>query len=163
MTITLPPRRSSARRAGRTVVVTTAAAVVLGIGGVGYAAWTVSASGTSQASSASIVNGVVSPATPSSLLYPGATTGAAFTVTNPNTFPVIYTAVSFGTVTSDDALNCPPSNVTTSNQTVSISLAAGQTSPVQTPAGSVSMLAGAPNACQGRTFSIATTVSGSSG
>jgi hypothetical protein len=132
------------------------------VGGVAYAAWSVSATGSSQATSGTPVTGTVTVATPVDSLYPGGTTPVYFTVTNPNSFPVTYTAATFGTVTVDDATACPASNVTTANQAVSISVAAKTTSTVQSPAGAISMASDAPNGCQGRTFTVATTLSGAS-
>lgn len=148
----------------RTVVLGGAGTVLVAmIGGVAYAAWSVSATGSSRATSGTPVAGVVAVATPTASLYPGGSTGLFFTVTNPNSFPVTYTAQSYGTVTVDDATACPAGNVTVANTTVSISLAAGGTSTVQSPAGAITMASTAPDGCQGRTFTVATTLTGASG
>ncbi len=163
--ITIVPagRHRRPRFTPKTVVVGTMAAVVLGAAGVGYAAWSVSASGSSQATSGTPVAGVVTTATPTSSLYPGGSTGLFFTVTNPNSFPVTYTAQSYGTITVDDATACPATNVTVNNTAVSISLAAGATSTVQSPASAITMSSSAGDGCQGRTFTVATTLTGASG
>ena len=165
----LSPRRARGRHRRpslprRAAVLTTTGVVVLGGAGAGYAAWTVTASGSSGASSGAPQAGVVSAATPATRLFPGGATPLSFTVTNPNPFPVTYTSVGFGAVSVDDATACPPAtHLTTQNQTVSITLAAGATSSVQTPAGAITMRSTAPDGCQNRTITVATTVSGQSG
>lgn len=154
-------RRSVSRRA---VVGAVTAGAVITAGGVGYAAWSVTATGSSQAKSGTPTAGVVAVATPATSLYPGGSTPVYFTVTNPNSFPVTYNAATLGTVTVDDATACPVSNVTVvANPAVSITLAAGATSTVQSPADAITMVTGAPDGCQGRTFTIATSLSGVSG
>jgi hypothetical protein len=144
--------------AGGTLLVGTAS-------GVAYAAWSVSASGSSQATSGTPVVGTVAVATPVDGLYPGGSTPVYFTVTNPNSFPVTYNAATFGTVSVDgDATTCAPATyISTTNQTISVTVAAGATSTVQSPAGAITMDTTAPDACQGRTFTVATTVTGVSG
>lgn len=161
------PRRARGlhRRAGlprRAVVLGTTGAVVLGVAGVGYAAWTVTASGNSAAASGSPVVGVVTAATPVDKLYPGGSTALYFTVSNPNSFPVTYSTASFGTVSSSSASCSPTDHITTANQSVTVTVAAGQTSSVLTPAGAITMKQSATDACQNVTFTVATTVTGAS-
>lgn len=150
-------RRSLSRRA---VVGTVTAVTVATAGGIGYAAWSVNASGSSQAKSGTRTAGVVAVATVTEVLYPGASAPVYFTVTNPNSFPVTYNSATLGTVAVDDATACPVANITLTNPAVSISLAAGATSSVQSPAGAISMSSTAPDGCQGRTFTITTTLAG---
>ncbi len=160
--ITVLPTGRRALTSNRVMAATVGVTTLGLVGGVAYAAWSVSATGSSQASSGTPVTGTVTVATPVASLYPGGATPVYFTVTNPNSFPVTYTAASFGTVSVDNATACPVSNVTVTNQTVSISLAANTTSTVQSPAGAISMASAAPDGCQGRTFTVATTLSGAS-
>lgn len=158
----LPTGRRLGTRSG--IVLGSTAALGLGVvSGVAYAAWSVSATGSSQATSGAPVTGVVSVATTTASLYPGGSTGLYFTVTNPNSFPVTYTAADFGAVSVDNSTACPATHVTVVDQAVSISLAAGATSAVQAPAGAISMSSSAPDGCQGRTFTVATTLTGASG
>lgn len=149
---------------GKSLVLAAVGAVVLGtVTGVAYAAWSVSATGSSEAKSGTPVTGTVTASTANGDLYPGGDAPVYFTVSNPNSFPVTYTQASFGTITVDDATACPASNITVTTTAVSISLAAGATSTVQTPAGAVALSSAAPDGCQGRTFTIATTLTGTSG
>ena len=159
----LPTGRRGLRISARAVSVSTVGAVLVAGGGLAYAAWSVTAAGSSAATSSTALAGVVSVATPVGTLHPGGTTSVAFTVTNPNSFPVTYTAADFGAIPVDNATLCPVSNVSITDQAVSIALAAGATSSVVTPAGAISMIAGAPDGCQGRTFTVATTLTGASG
>lgn len=162
----LPAGGRLPRLSTRSIVVASAGTLLFGtLAGVGYAAWSVSATGSSTAQSGTPVVGTVTSATPTTSLYPGGSTPVYFTVSNPNTFPVTYTAATFGTVTvSGDATTCDPATyITTANQTLSIALAAGATSTVQSPAAAIKLADTAPDACQGRTFTIATTVTGQSG
>jgi hypothetical protein len=163
--INVLPTGRQRRLPRRSVTLGAVALVAVTGGGIAYAAWSVSATGSSQATSGTPVVGTVAVATPVASLYPGGSTPVYFTVTNPNSFPVTYTAASFGTVTVDgDASTCPPATyITTANQAVSVSLAAGATSTVQSPAGAISMTNSAPDGCQGRTFTVATTLTGTSG
>ena len=158
----LPSGRRAPRLTRRAVVVSTSTALLAVTAGIGYAAWSVSATGSSQASSGSVSAGVVAVATPVASLYPGASTAVYFTVSNPNAFPVTYNAVTFGTVSvSGDPTTCNPATyVTTTVPTVSIAVAANTTSTVQSPAGAITLSSSAPDACQGRTFTVVTSLTG---
>jgi hypothetical protein len=150
----------------RSTVLGGAGLAVLGVtSAVAYAAWSVSATGSSQATSGTPTVGVVAVATPTASLYPGGSTPVYFTVTNPNSFPVTYNAITFGTVTvAGDQTTCDPATyIITSPPSVSIPLAANTTSTVQTPAGAITLSTSAPDTCQGRTFTVATSLSGVSG
>ena len=162
MSNVLPSGRRGLRLSARAVSVSTVAVVVVAGGGLAYAAWSVTAAGSSQARSTTPVQSTVTASLAAADLYPGASAPVYFTVTNNNSFPVSFTAASFGTVTSDDPTACPASNVTVTNQAISVSLQPGVTSAVQTPAGAVTMSGTAPTGCQGRTFTVATTLAGTS-
>ena len=82
-------------------------------------------------------------------------------MTNPNSYPITLHAATFGTVTSDDPTACPASNITTNNKTgLSIAVPAGSNGTAVSIPGAVQLASSAPNGCQGRTFTIATTVTG---
>ena len=113
MITVLPAAARRRRLAGRGLLLGSVGALVVGTAsGVAYAAWSVSATGSSQASAGTPTAGVVSVATPTAGLYPGGSTAVYFTVTNPNSFPVTYNALTFGTVTvSGDSAHLQPGDV----------------------------------------------------
>jgi hypothetical protein len=105
----------------------------------------------------------VTPATPTTLLYPGTTGDAALTVTNPNGFAVTVQSVTANGSITTTATGCSPSSVTfteqggawivpkrqgTTNGTLDILLA-----------GAVALAADAADACQDATFTIPVRVS----
>lgn len=171
--------RTAARRRPRLLlhsavaVVATGAAAVLS-SGVAYAYWAATATGNVQAGAMTAAALRVSAAgAPSASLYPGRTEDVAFTLANPNPYGVRITTLTAVTVTSSDAAACPSSNIVVSS-TVSAAVAAGGwalPTPISVPAGSsgvpgtlsglITMTAAAPDGCQGRTFDIALTFSGS--
>lgn len=156
-------RTRAARRARRLTLVGVTATLVVVAGGAGYAAWSATATGTSQASSLTAVTATVTVETGTADLYPGASGAAHFTVTNPNSYPVRFTAADFGAVVSDDETACPAANLVVSDQTgLTIDVAAGATTPAMSIPAAVTLSSSAPDGCQGRTFVITTTLSGSS-
>jgi hypothetical protein len=158
---------SKRRRGRRTLGIGIAAAVVsVALGGVGYAYWSGSGtgSGTIRSTTAAPLT-VASLASPLADLFPGKTDDLGFTVTNPNGYRVSLTTLSAVSVTSSDSLNCPSSHI-------QLSLAAGATlaTPINVPAGSsatgtlpglVTMSVNAPDGCQGKTFTVNLSFSGS--
>ena len=146
----------------RTAVVAGVGLLLLGGAGVGYAAWSSTANGSSQARSTSAVDLTVTAATGTADLYPGGTGAVYFTVENPNPYPVHLTAADFATVTSDSEATCPASNITVNDQAVNITVPAKTTTVTQSVAGAVGMVTAAPDGCQARTFTIATTLTGQS-
>lgn len=133
------------------------AIVVLGVtgaviaGGVAYAAWTSSGSGSGAVHSSTAVNSTVSPADSGTALYPGGTTTFTVTVNNPNSYPVTVDSISAG-----------------GSALVNTSCAAGSVySDALTPGGTpipgggsaaytltAHMIANADDACQAQTFSL---------
>lgn len=169
--ITILPSKARRSLPRRAVVGTVTAAAVLTAGGIGYAAWTVTATGSSQAKAGTVSAGVITVATASADLYPGGTGAVYFDVTNPNGFPVTYNALSFVsptiTITGGGA-GCLTSmltlNAVTLTTTTDINIAANTTATAQSVAGAVTMSTGAHNDCQGATFTISgTTLNGVSG
>lgn len=136
------------------------AALLLG-GGVAAALWSATGVGTGSAKATSAQSLTVNAATGTADLYPGFTGGDVFfTVTNPNPYPVTFTAMTPGTVTSS-AVGCSASLVTVASATgLSISVPANSTSSAQSIADVVTLDSSAPDACQGATFSLALTLSG---
>ncbi len=152
------------RRASRRLVFgAVGTATVLAGGAVAYAAWSVTATGSSQAASAAAVSATVTAASGSPDLYPGASGAVYFTVTNPNNFPVTFSSATFGAVVSSDETACPAANVTATNQTsLSIRVPANTTSGTLSLSAAVTMAATAPDGCQNKTFTLPTTLAGAS-
>jgi hypothetical protein len=151
----------TARRIGVATVVT-----VLVSTGLAYGFWTVTGNGQAddKAVTAQTLT-ITAAASPTADLFPGGTGALQFTVTNPNPFGVSLTSLSTTTVTSSDPTNCPAANVTAAagpTSITAIAVAAHATSPVQSVPGVVSMVTAAPNGCQGVTFTVTATLSGSS-
>lgn len=139
------------------------AVVAIGLGaGVGFAVWTSDGTGFGQAKALTIQNVTVTAATGAADLYPGFTQGKVFfTITNPNSYPMTFSAMTPGTVTSSNEAACPASNVTVIPATgLTLSGPAASTSATQSIANVVTMAAAAPNGCQGVTFTIGLTLTG---
>lgn len=154
-------RFSAVRRIGVATVV-----MVLVATGLAYGFWTVLGTGQgSDKATSSLSLTITAALSPTADLFPGGSGALQFTVTNPNPFGVSLTSLSTTTVTSSDPTNCPATNVTaTAGPTAitAISVAANATSPVQSIPGVVAMATTAPNGCQGVTFTVSATLSGSS-
>jgi hypothetical protein len=137
--------------------------VMVGVG-VAVAAWTSNGVGSGAAQAQTAVVSTIVAGTPVADLYPGKTNGnVIFTVDNPNAYPVTFTSLTAGAVTSGDPTNCPAANVTVNGPVVvSIPVAAGATTTAQMVAGVTNMATTAPNGCQGVTFTVALTLTGAS-
>lgn len=143
-----------------------ASAIALGslviAGGVAYALWSVTGSGSGRATAGVVVEATITPADGEPDLYPGVTDGDLyFTVDNPNPFAVTFTDMTVGAITSSDEAGCPGTNITVTSPVTGLNLVApAGTSGELTVADVVAMDAGAPNECQGVTFDVAVTLSG---
>jgi hypothetical protein len=137
---------------------------VLALSGVALALWTSTGSGSGRAQSLSAVGVTVTATTGTADLYPGFANGDAyFTLTNTNPYPIRFTSMTSGTVTSSDTTACPSSNVTVDGSASGLTLdvAANSTSAPLSIADVVNMDVAAPDGCQGKTFNIALTLTGS--
>lgn len=134
-------------------------------GGIAGALWSASGSGSGEANAVTAQVVTVSAATGAADLFPGFSgRDVFFTVTNPNPYSVLFSSMAVGTVTSSDPIGCPSSSVSVASATgLNVAVAANTTSATQSIVDVVTMVAGAPNACQGATFTIALTLSGSQG
>lgn len=130
--------------------------------GVAIAAWSANGSGNGRASSVTAQSLTVTAATGTADLYPGFAAGDIyFTVTNPNPYPVNFTAFDATTITSSDGVACPASNVTVNDAgAISIAIAGNASAAAHSIADVVSMAGAAPDGCQGKTFTIALTLTG---
>jgi hypothetical protein len=140
-----------------------AVGVVLVGGGIAGALWSAGGNGSGAAKAVTAQTLTVTAATGAADLYPGFTGGDAFfTITNANPYPVTFTAMTAGAVTSNNETGCPSSNVSVANATgLDLAVAANATSATLSIVDVVTMVAGAPDGCQGASFSIALTLSGS--
>jgi hypothetical protein len=139
------------------------AVAVIG-GSMAYALWSASGSGSGSAKALTAQTVTVSASTATADLYPGFTQGDLFfTLTNNNPYGITFSSMTAGTVTSGDPTNCPASNVTVANVAsgLGLSVAANASNAANSIPNVVTMVSGAPDGCQGVTFSIALTLSGS--
>lgn len=145
----------------RRLAVTAALAAGALSAGVAVAAWTATGTGNSQAASLTAQQLTVTARSGAADLYPGFADGDVyFTVNNTNPYPVTFTTASFGAVTSSDTAACASTNVTL-DATASVSLLVpANGSADHRIADVVTMIAAAPDGCQSKTFSIATTLGG---
>jgi hypothetical protein len=136
------------------------AALVAG-SGVAYAAWSATGTGSGAARAASAQALVVTAGTTTADLYPGFTQGDVFLrVTNPNPYGVNVTSLTPGTITTS-APGCAATNITIAPATgLNIPVAANASNFAVTVPNIVTMIAAAPDACQGVTFTINVTLGG---
>lgn len=166
-------RRSTGRRgAGRVVVLATALALLLGGTGVAWAAWSASGTGTAGARAVTAKASTAVPGVADALLYPRPTTGypttgpgtIAFTLDNPNPYPVTFTSLTVGAVTSSNPTGCPGTSVTgaqTIPPFVVVLLPNAPATSVTLP-GVLAMDINAPTGCQGAVFTVVVTLAGTS-
>ncbi|CAB4916900.1 MAG: hypothetical protein F2825_06255 [Actinobacteria bacterium] len=165
-------RRSAGRRgAGRVVVLATALALLLGGTGVAWAAWSASGVGTAGARAVTAKASAAVAGVPDALLYPRPTTGypttgpgtIAFTLDNPNPYPVTFTSLTVGAVTTGTS-TCPGTSVTGA-QTIppfAVALPANAPATSVTLPGVLAMDINAPTGCQGAVFTVVITLAGTS-
>lgn len=133
-------------------------------GGIAYAAFTGSGSGTGQAHTGNMqtvtVQALVGGDTPSSKLYPGGPAAdVVLRVNNPNSYSVkLFAIAGNGAITADGSHSgCTTTGVTFNPPSnPNITLPAG--SSVVHLSGAASMSTASMNACQGATFSIPVTM-----
>jgi hypothetical protein len=148
-------------RKKKAVVAGVLIAALLG-GTAAYALWSASGSGSGSAKAITAQTITVTAATGTADLWPGGPAGRVyFTLTNPNPYQVTMTAMTSGTV-SGGAPGCATTNVTAGNAgSLSFIVPGGTTTGTLSIPGVVSMDANAPDQCQGATFTIPLTFTGS--
>jgi hypothetical protein len=131
-------------------------------GGAAWALWSASGTGAGRATALTAQSITATAVTGTASLYPGATDGDLyFTLTNPNPYDVQITAMTPGTITSSNPA-CPVSNVSVVGATgLALDVAAGATSGTLSIDDVVTMISAAPDACQGVSFTINMTLTGS--
>lgn len=139
--------------------------------GLVYAQWTTNGSGSAyaKAGTAQALSTVDVSASTSATLYPGVSGDVLIKLDNPNPYTVTVTGVSgTGTITADAGHSgCTTTGVTFTNQTgltLTIPAKSGGVDGVlqTTLTGAASMSNASLNACQGATFTIPVSISGSS-
>ena len=154
------------KRSTRIAAVGGATASLAIAGGVAYAVWTVTGSGTGGAAATVSQNLVVTAVTPTgaaAALYPGGPAGSVYLqIANPNPFAVTVTGVAWGTPTSNNPTSCANSNISIdagAPSTVSISVPANATAgTAYSIPGVLDLSHSAPNGCQGLSFSVPVTL-----
>lgn len=162
-------------------VVASASILMLG-GGVAWASWTNSGTGSATAQATSATSLVVTPGSPVGALYPlpagttpatgygsGTVGSVSTTVANPNPFPVTITAATVGSVTTTPLTGrtCTPGSVLpTTGAPIAlgspVTLAANSAPTPVTVPGALYMEPDAEDGCQGAAFSVPVTVTGAS-
>lgn len=173
--------RSTARHARRPSRCTRAVAVgafallPMAVGGGAYAYWSATGTGVATASSTTAEPlAVRAAAAPFVGLFPGKTTDLGFVLSNGNGYPVSLTKLSSVSVRSSDETACPGAVHIALPAEVKTGLGEGGyvlPSPIGVPAGStgtsaslaglITMVTSAPDACQGKTFTVSLSFAGS--
>ena len=136
---------------------------ILALGGIAYALWSATGTGSGNAKARTAITVDVNAATGTADLYPGSTDGDIhFTLDNDNPYSITFDSFAAGTITSDDEANCSQSLVTVDDSgAISVAVGANATGTAGTIADVVSLDSSAGDLCQGVTFTIALTLTGS--
>jgi hypothetical protein len=140
--------------------------LVMGAVGLVYAAWTTNGSGSgyAKAGSSQTLTTIDVSASTTATLYPSSDGDVMIKISNPNSYPVRVTDITGnGAVTADAGhTGCVTTGVTFTNQTgKTIDVAAGGSTQV-TLTGAAHMSSSSDNGCQGATFTIPVSLTGSS-
>jgi hypothetical protein len=154
----------------RTIVFGGVALAMLVSAGAVFALWSAQGTGSGRARATTAVTATVTPvncaATPGCVdLYPGYTNGDVyFTITNANPYNVTFTGMTAGAITVDalHAADCPASSITVTSPVSGLSLVAPASSTTAELSinNVVSMISTAPDGCQGASFDISLTLTG---
>lgn len=149
--------------AGAALLIVLSATVALGL-------WSAQGTGSGRARATTAVTATVTPVncTPSPAcvdLYPGFANGDVyFTITNANPYAITFTDMTAGAITVDagHAADCPASSITVDSPVSGLSLVApaASTTAQLSIADVVTMIAAAPDGCQGASFDIVLTLTG---
>jgi len=155
-------------KARKFVVGGVAAAAALIGGGVAWATWTASGSGTGSAlayTAQTVTLNAVALNSSSASLFPGGPAGNVyFTVTNPNPYPIKITNIAWGTPTSANPSACANSVISVDagapTSGFNITVAANGTSAAVQVNSVLDLSSSATDACQGNAFNVPLTVTG---
>ena len=142
-------------------------AAIAAAAGIASAVWSSSGSGTSTGA-ASIAKGLTviasTPTGANASLYPGGPAGPVqFYVNNPNPYPITVTGLQWGTPTSGSPSSCANANIsldTNAPATASLPVAANAAAGPFTVNGVLDLAHSAGDGCQGQSFNIPLTVTG---
>lgn len=154
----------------RTIMLGGAVAALLVSAGAVFALWSGQGTGSGRARATTAVTATVTPvncaASPACHdLYPGFTDGDVyFTITNTNPYAITFTGMTAGTITVDaaHAPGCPASSITVDSPVSGLNLvaAANSTTGQLSINDVVNMISAAPDGCQGASFDINLTLTG---
>jgi len=145
-------------------------AAIVATAGIAFAAWSAHGTGTAAGGAAVANNLVITAISPSGAaanLYPGGPAGwVYYTPTNPNPYAVVITGYQWGTPVSTNPTACPSSNITLD---ASAPTTDNFVVPANTPTGALAhqvfnvldLSHSAPDGCQGVTFVVPLTITGS--
>lgn len=143
------------------------AAVLMG-GGLAFAYWSATGSGSGSAladTAQPVTVNTVALTSTSASLYPGGPAGNVyFTVTNPNPYPIKITNITWGTPTSSNPTACSSALISVDPGAPTTGLditvgANGTSTPVEVSA-VLDLSSSATAGCQGNSFSVPITASG---
>ena len=150
----------------RNLIVTGVTVIVMTAGGFVYAAWTTNGSGSgyAKAGSSQALTTVDVSASTAATLYPGVSGDVKLQISNPNPYAVRVTGVSGnGTITPDAGHSgCTTTGVSFTNQSSLTIDVPASSSTTTTLTGAAAMSNASLNACQGATFTIPVTLTGTS-
>ena len=128
--------------------------------GAAFATWTANGSGSGKAQAIQDVDSTVTARVGAADLYPGFDDGDLyFTVDNPNPYGITFTSATFGSITS--SVPACAAYVTATNATgLDIDVPGSSLGVDSSIADAISMSTDAVDACQGATFTIGVTLSG---
>jgi hypothetical protein len=154
----------------RTFVFGGAALAMLVSAGAVFALWSAQGTGSGQAQATTAVTATVTPVdctpTPACAdLYPGFTEGDLyFTITNPNPYEITFTDMTAGAITvdADHDDDCLATSITVESPVSGLSLVADASSTTAQLSidDVVTMIPEAPDGCQGASFDIELTLTG---
>jgi hypothetical protein len=153
--------------AGKRLAVIAGGLSIVLAAGVAFAAWTANGSGSGTAKALSAQTVTVNASTGTADLYPGSNGNVYFTLTNANPYSITFNKLTAASVTSSsDEVNCPNSNLSINSAitlplTVSLPVGANTTSSQENIANLVTLAHAAPDGCQGKSFTISLTLTGS--
>jgi hypothetical protein len=131
--------------------------------GIAFAAWTGTGTGQGRARSVTVSAATVNPVNGTADLYPGYTQGDLyFTITNNNPYPITFTSMTPGTLSTTNPVGCPadPNISVSSASGLSLVAPANSTTGTLSISNVVSMDAGAGDGCQNQSFDIDITLNG---
>jgi hypothetical protein len=153
----------------RRLIIGVSAVAVAAAAGLVYAAWTTNGTGSgyAKAGSAQQLTTLDVSASTTASLYPGVSGNVLLKVNNPNPYPVRVTAVSLNGTNADIApdgshTSCTTTGVSFTNQSALTIDVAANSATQSTLTGAASMSNASVDGCQGATFTIPVSLTGTS-